>query len=84
MLPPGFGREELLRRLGRAATAGESADGSLLLASATHCIGHLRIKEAAEWLAGVSIKTVQTMNRILGIVGLKLGVVEQPAADSDG
>lgn len=33
---------------------------------------------------GRSKGTVQTMNRILGIVGLKLGVVKQPAADSDG
>lgn len=51
MLPQGFGREELLRRLGLSATAGESVDWRLLLAGAGNPIGSLRVKEAANWLA---------------------------------
>ncbi|WP_439590513.1 type II toxin-antitoxin system HipA family toxin [Hydrogenophaga sp.] len=50
MLPQGFGRQELLRRIGRAPTAGVVADWELLLAGAGNPIGHLRVKEAAEWL----------------------------------
>ena len=51
MLPQGFGREELLRRLGLSATAGESADWRLLLAGAGNSVGNLRVKEAASCLA---------------------------------
>lgn len=51
MLPQGFGREELLRRLALPETAAESADWQLLLAGASNPIGNLRIKEAADWLA---------------------------------
>lgn len=50
MLPQGFGRQELLRRIGQSATAGTVADWKLLLAGAGNPIGHLRVKEAAEWL----------------------------------
>ncbi len=50
MLPQGFGRQELLRRIGRSAGAGMVADWPLLLAGAGNPIGHLRVKEAAEWL----------------------------------
>lgn len=50
MLPQGFGRQELLRRIGQSATAGTVADWKLLLAGAGNPIGHLRAKEAAEWL----------------------------------
>lgn len=51
MLPQGFGRQELLRRIGLAPTATENADWRLLLAGAGNPIGNLRVKEAAEWLA---------------------------------
>jgi serine/threonine-protein kinase HipA len=51
MLPQGFGRQELLRRIGKASTAGASVDWQLLLTGAGNSIGHLRIKEAATWLA---------------------------------
>ncbi len=50
MLPQGFGRQELLRRIGQSPTAGVVADWKLLLAGAGHPIGNLRVKEAAEWL----------------------------------
>ena len=51
MLPQGFGRQELLRRIGQSPTAGVGADWPLLLAGAGNPIGHLRVKEAAAWLA---------------------------------
>lgn len=51
MLPQGFGRQELLRRIGQSPTAGVVADWPLLLAGAGNPIGHLRVKEAAAWLA---------------------------------
>lgn len=51
MLPQGFGRQELLRRIGRAPTAGLGADWPLLLAGAGNPIGNLRVKEATAWLA---------------------------------
>jgi serine/threonine-protein kinase HipA len=51
MLPQGFGRQELLRRLSQPPTAGASADWPLLLSGAGNPIGNLRIKEAAEWLS---------------------------------
>lgn len=51
LLPQGFGREEMLRRLNLPETAAEPADWPLLLAGAANPIGHLRIREAAEWLA---------------------------------
>jgi len=51
MLPQGFGRQELLQRIGQPATAGQVADWPLLLAGAGNPIGHLRVKEAAEWLS---------------------------------
>lgn len=58
MLPQGFGRQELLRRIGLPPTAGEVADWKLLLAGAGNPIGHLRVKEAAEWL-GVNTGAVR-------------------------
>lgn len=51
MLPQGFGRQELLRRIGHSPLAGVGADWKLLLAGAGNPIGHLRVKEAADWLA---------------------------------
>ena len=51
MLPQGFGRQELLQRIGLSPMAGVPADWPLLLAGAGNPIGHLRIKEAAQWLA---------------------------------
>lgn len=51
MLPQGFGRAELLRRLGLPAGAEARADWPLLLAGAGNPIGHLRVKEAAAALA---------------------------------
>ncbi len=50
LLPLGFGRQELLRRIGQSPTAGVVADWQLLLAGAGNPIGNLRVKEAAEWL----------------------------------
>lgn len=50
MLPQGFGREELLRRIKLPPTAAEGADWRLLMAGAGNTIGNLRVKEAAEWL----------------------------------
>lgn len=54
MLPQGFGRQELLRRIGQSATAGVAADWRLLLAGAGNPIGNLRVKEAADWLVAQS------------------------------
>ncbi|KML58174.1 phosphatidylinositol kinase [Burkholderia cepacia] len=51
LLPQGFGRLELLRRLGLPEMAEEGADWPLLLAGAGNSIGNLRVKEAAQWLA---------------------------------
>lgn len=51
LLPQGFGRQELLRRIGRSPTAGEIADWPLLLAGSGNPIGNLRVKEAATWLS---------------------------------
>lgn len=51
LLPQGFGRQELLRRLGIPVTAGASAEWKLLLAGAGNAIGNLRVRDAAEWLA---------------------------------
>ncbi|MET1117026.1 MAG: HipA domain-containing protein [Comamonas sp.] len=51
LLPQGFGRQELLRRIGQSPTAGVGADWPLLLAGAGNPIGNLRVKEAAGWLA---------------------------------
>jgi serine/threonine-protein kinase HipA len=50
MLPQGFGRQELLRRIGQSPSAGVAADWRLLLAGAGNPIGNLRVKEAAQWL----------------------------------
>jgi serine/threonine-protein kinase HipA len=50
LLPQGYGRQELLRRIGQPATAGVAADWQLLLAGAGNPIGNLRVKEAAHWL----------------------------------
>ena len=52
MLPQGFGRGELLRQLNLPETLAASADWRLLQAGAGNPIGHLRIEEAAAWLAG--------------------------------
>ena len=51
LLPQGFGRQELLQRIGQSPLAGVHADWALLLAGAGNPIGNLRVKEAAEWLA---------------------------------
>jgi serine/threonine-protein kinase HipA len=50
MLPQGFGRQELLQRIGQSPLAGVPADWQLLLAGAGNPIGNLRVKEAAQWL----------------------------------
>jgi serine/threonine-protein kinase HipA len=50
MLPQGFGRAELLRRLDLRETAEAEADWQLLLVGAGNPIGHLRIRQAAQWL----------------------------------
>jgi len=50
MLPQGFGRQELLRRIGAPANADLAADWKLLMVGAGNPIGNLRVKEAAAWL----------------------------------
>jgi serine/threonine-protein kinase HipA len=50
MLPQGFGRQELLQRIGQSPLAGVHVDWQLLLAGAGNPIGNLRVKEAAQWL----------------------------------
>ncbi len=50
LLPQGYGRKELLRQLNYSENAQEQADWALLKAGAGNPIGHLRIKEAHEWL----------------------------------
>lgn len=52
LLPQGYGRQELLRRLGQPANAEAGADWTLLRAGAGNPIGNMRIKEAWDWLAG--------------------------------
>jgi serine/threonine-protein kinase HipA len=51
LLPQGYGREELLRQLGLPEGTGRPADWALLRRGAGNPIGHLRIREAYEWLA---------------------------------
>ena len=43
MLPQGFGRRELLRRLGLPETSEEPSDWPLLLSGAGNSIGNLRL-----------------------------------------
>jgi serine/threonine-protein kinase HipA len=50
LLPQGFGRQELLRRLGMPETTAASADWRLLLAGAGNPIGNIRVREAADRL----------------------------------
>lgn len=50
LLPQGYGRKELLSKLGLSEYSQEAADWSLLKAGASNSIGHLRVKEAYEWL----------------------------------
>lgn len=50
LVPQGFGRAELLRRLALPTETGREADWPLLLAGAGNPIGHLRVREAYAWL----------------------------------
>ncbi|HEY4292687.1 type II toxin-antitoxin system HipA family toxin [Luteibacter sp.] len=50
LLPQGYGRQELLRRLDMSETTGASADWRLLLAGAGNTIGNIRVREAADRL----------------------------------
>ena len=50
LLPQGFGRQELLQQLNFTEHAQQQADWALLNAGASNPIGHLRIKEAHQWL----------------------------------
>ena len=50
LLPQGYGRKELLKKLGYSEYSQEPADWSLLKAGASNSIGNLRIKEAHEWI----------------------------------
>lgn len=50
MLPQGYGRQELLRRIGKSPMADIGADWKLLLVGAGNPVGNLRVKEAAQWL----------------------------------
>ena len=51
LLPQGYGRAELLRQLDRKPTSGAESDWLLLQHGAGNPIGHMRVKQAAEWLA---------------------------------
>lgn len=51
LLPQGYGRAELLRQLDRKPTSGPESDWLLLQHGAGNPIGHMRVKQAAEWLA---------------------------------
>lgn len=50
MLPQGFGREEVLRRIHLPPTAAERVDWRLLKAGGGNPIGNLRVKGSAQWL----------------------------------
>ncbi|TCM66413.1 serine/threonine-protein kinase HipA [Acinetobacter calcoaceticus] len=50
LLPQGHGRKELLKELKFSENAQQHADWALLKAGAGNPIGHLRVKEAHEWL----------------------------------
>jgi serine/threonine-protein kinase HipA len=50
LLPQGYGRAELLRRLGLPERARGETDWPLLLAGAGNPIGNLRVREAYDWL----------------------------------
>ncbi len=50
LLAQGYGRRELLRQLGLPETAEAGADWQLLMSGAGNPVGHLRIKEAHDWL----------------------------------
>src|ERR1700722_4042857 len=50
LVPQGYGRAELLQQLGHSTIAGPEAEWPLLLAGAGNPIGHLRVREAFEWL----------------------------------
>ena len=50
LLPQGYGREELLRQIGVVEGIGRPADWRLLRHGAGNPIGHLRVREAYEWL----------------------------------
>lgn len=50
LLPQGYGRKELLKRLDRPEYQEEEADWILLKAGASNPIGNLRVKEAHQWL----------------------------------
>lgn len=50
LLPQGYGRGELLRQLNQPEDAGRIADWTLINAGAGNPIGHLRVREAFEWL----------------------------------
>jgi serine/threonine-protein kinase HipA len=53
LLPQGYGRAELLRQLKFPESSGAEADWRLLLAGAGNPIGHLRVKEAEDWVSGM-------------------------------
>lgn len=66
MLPQGFGRTELLRRLALPPTLEQAGDWPLLLAGAGNLIGHVRVKEAAEWLQAQSNQLAQQAGAVVG------------------
>ena len=66
MLPQGFGRAELLRRLALPPTLEQAGDWPLLLAGAGNPIGHVRVKEAAEWLQAQSNQLAQQAGAVVG------------------
>ena len=51
LLPQGYGRAELLRQLNKKPTSGPESDWLLLQHGTGNPIGHMRVKQAAEWLA---------------------------------
>ena len=50
LLPQGYGRAELLRQLDKKPTSGPESDWLLLQHGAGNPIGHMRVKQAADWL----------------------------------
>lgn len=59
LLPQGYGRVELLQRLGRDAAAGRMADWALLRCGAGNPVGNMRVKQAHEWVTARSGNTTR-------------------------
>ena len=71
LLPQGYGRKELLKKLDRPEYQEEEADWILLKAGASNPIGNLRVKEA---LNGCSLNIQMRWCRVLASLKLPNGV----------